>query len=97
MATDSDKTAEKIKQLPDGEPLYIATGIDHGGLEVDEIGIATDDLKALVSELETAKRALEFYAENGRLCRLIHSEGDAGRNALAADGGKIAFQALKSD
>jgi hypothetical protein len=38
--------------------------------------------------------ALEWYAEQTRLCRLIHSEGDAGRNALAADGGKRAREAL---
>jgi hypothetical protein len=39
-------------------------------------------------------KALEWYGEQARLCRLIHSEGDAGRNALAADGGGIAREAL---
>lgn len=34
--------------------------------------------------------ALEWYAEQTRLCRLIHSEGDSGRYALSADGGKRA-------
>lgn len=34
--------------------------------------------------------ALEWYGENARLCRLIHSEGDAGRHALSEDGGKRA-------
>lgn len=38
--------------------------------------------------------ALEWYAEHARLCRLIHSEGDKGRSALAADGGKRAREAL---
>ena len=38
--------------------------------------------------------ALEWYGEQARLCRLIHSEGDAGRTALAADGGKRATAAL---
>lgn len=37
---------------------------------------------------------LRWYAEQARLCRLIHSEGDAGRNALAADGGAKAREAL---
>lgn len=34
--------------------------------------------------------ALAWYGEQARLARLIHSEGDAGRNALQADGGKRA-------
>lgn len=34
--------------------------------------------------------ALEWYGEQARLARLIHSEGDAGRQALASDGGKRA-------
>ena len=38
--------------------------------------------------------ALEWYAEQARLCRFIHREGDAGRNALSADGGKRAREAL---
>lgn len=40
------------------------------------------------------EEALTWYAEQARLCRLIHSEGDAGRNALAADGGERARAAL---
>ena len=38
--------------------------------------------------------ALEWYGENARLFRLIHSEGDPGRNALSADGGKKAAEAI---
>jgi hypothetical protein len=38
--------------------------------------------------------ALEWYGEQARLCRLIHSEGDAGRHALSDDGGKFARAAL---
>jgi len=33
---------------------------------------------------------LEWYGEQARLARLIHSEGDAGRHALQDDGGKRA-------
>ena len=44
-----------------------------------------------LAELEAE---LAWYGEQARLCRLIHSEGDAGRNALAADGGKRAREAL---
>jgi len=50
-----------------------------------------DALAARVADLEAA---LGWYGENARLCRLIHSEGDIGRNALAEDGGKRAAAAL---
>lgn len=40
------------------------------------------------------REALEWYGEQARLARLIHSEGDAGRHALAADGGKRAREVL---
>ena len=40
------------------------------------------------------REALEWYGEQARLARLIHSEGDKGRNALAADGGEKARAAL---
>ena len=43
------------------------------------------------------REALEWYEEQTRLARLIHSEGDKGRNALAADGGKKACAALAGD
>ena len=46
-----------------------------------------------VTKLETA---LAWYGEQSRLCRLIHSEGDPGRHALAADGGKRARDAFKT-
>lgn len=59
---------------------------------------------ALVALHERAERAeaentklrevLEWYGEQARLCRLIHAEGDAGRNALSADGGEKARAAL---
>lgn len=41
--------------------------------------------------------ALKWYGEQARLCRLIHSEGDAGRNALSNDGGKRAIEALQEN
>jgi hypothetical protein len=46
---------------------------------------------ARIKELETV---LEWYGEQARLARLIHSEGDAGRHALAMDGGKKARATL---
>lgn len=38
--------------------------------------------------------ALEWYGERARLARLIHDEGDSGRQALAHDGGQKAREAL---
>lgn len=57
--------------------------------------IATPDQTAALDKLiaEAVKpyvEALAWYGEQARLARLIHSEGDAGRNALQADGGKRA-------
>jgi hypothetical protein len=43
------------------------------------------------------REALEWYGEQARLARLIHSEGDAGRHALADDGGKRARAALSQE
>lgn len=40
------------------------------------------------------EQELAWYGEQARLARLIHSEGDKGRNALAADGGRRARSAL---
>lgn len=41
--------------------------------------------------------ALEWYGEQARLARLIHSEGTKGRQALASDGGERAKIALAKD
>ena len=59
----------------------------------------TDKLEAAIiaekpDENAQMIEALEWYAENARLCRLIHSGGDAGRRALAADGGARARAVL---
>lgn len=51
-------------------------------------------LRARLAQLESilaeAREAVQWYGEQSRLARLIHQEGDAGRHALAADGGKRA-------
>lgn len=47
---------------------------------IEDWSKANDRIKAL-------EGALGWYAEQTSLCRLIHSEGDVGRNALANDGG----------
>ena len=67
--------------------------------------IIRDDLVAAVKAERRARwkaelalgeirEVVKWYAEQARLCRLIHSEGDAGRNALANDGGELARKAL---
>jgi hypothetical protein len=68
-----------------------------------ELGKECDKQAARIAELEAevaaAREVIEWYGEQARLARLIHSEGDAGRNALAADGGKHAraFLARNTD
>ena len=49
------------------------------------------DLRA---ENERLRKELTWYGEQSRLARIIHSEGDAGRHALQADGGNRARAAL---
>lgn len=49
---------------------------------------------ARIKELE---EVVAWYGEQARLARLIHSEGDIGRHALALDGGKRARQILSAD
>lgn len=49
---------------------------------------------ALSAENQRLRKALEWYGEQARLARLIHSEGDIGRQSLAMDGGKRAREAL---
>lgn len=57
---------------------------------------ADERIAALEADTAALVEALGFYELQTRLCRLIHSEGDAGRNALAKDGGEIARAAVSS-
>jgi len=69
-----------------------------GFVEADTIGKAITALPAADPltdpRVQALVQALEWYREQARLARLIHSEGDAGRHALQADGGKRAAAAL---
>jgi hypothetical protein len=58
---------------------------------LSKILIREASLELYVKELS---EVLKWYGENSRLARLIHSEGDAGRHALAADGGYLANRTL---
>jgi hypothetical protein len=63
--------------------------------EIEQLRIAYAELEAKKdAEIERLREAVVWYGEQARLARLIHSEGDAGRNALAADGGQRARAAL---
>jgi hypothetical protein len=52
---------------------------------------------ALKAEVARLREALEWYGEQARLCRIIHSAGDAGRTALSEDGGSRARATLKGN
>ena len=52
------------------------------------------ELRRLEAANAELLESLSFYAEQARLCRLIHSEGDPGRNSLAKDGGNKARAAI---
>ena len=58
---------------------------------------ADDRCEALAAERDVLREALAWYREQARLARLIHSEGDAGRHALADDGGDRARAALTGE
>ncbi len=66
--------------------------------EYEEIAADNVMLEERVEELEAklakAVDTLEWYAEQARLCRLIHSGGDSGRHALQEDGGNKARTTL---
>lgn len=56
-----------------------------------------DRATAAEARADRLAKELEWYGEQSRLARLIHSEGDAGRNAIASDGGKRARAALQQE
>ena len=58
---------------------------------------AANRIEALETERDALRDALEWYGDQTRLARLIHSEGDAGRHALAEDGGDRARAALNRE
>ena len=52
------------------------------------------EIDALKAQRDALLAALGWYGEHSRLARLITSEGDAGRNAIASDGGQKAREAI---
>ncbi|HEV7352546.1 MAG TPA: hypothetical protein VGN74_05395 [Brevundimonas sp.] len=84
---------------------YARKGEDRSDYDADAAFIAAANpatvldliarIRHLEAEREKDREALLFYAEQSRLARLIHSEGDAGRQAISEDGGKIARARLE--
>lgn len=54
-----------------------------------------DALAEQLARIAALEKALGWYGEQARLARLIHSEGDKGRYALAEDGGSRARATLE--
>lgn len=68
--------------------------------EYDPVGHDAWEAAAAITDLHAENQrlceALAWYGEQARLARLIHSEGDAGRRNLEADGGSRARAALRN-
>ena len=60
----------------------------------DRVIDALEERSAPDTHVRLLREELEWYGEQARLARLSHSGGDAGRHALAADGGKRARAAI---
>lgn len=73
--------------FPSGSPVFELVPVVGARAEI----IANARLVAAAPELLAA---LEWYGEQARLARLITSEGDAGRHAIARDGGELARSLL---
>ena len=76
--------------------LY-SSDIDANARRIARVPAMEDALTAQAAEIERLRQVLEWYGEQARLARLIHSEGDKGRHALAGDGGKRARAALSKE
>jgi hypothetical protein len=92
--------SEKIEALLDE---YFNLGVAEGreGRNHDTLNGDAQRVRYAISynyleRVRAMEAALGWYAEQARLCRLVHSEGDAGRHALAGDGGKRARAALSN-
>lgn len=54
-------------------------------------------IELLQKENAKLRETLEWYGEQARLCRLVTSEGEKGRQALDHDGGKKAQSVLNGE
>lgn len=67
----------------------VARLLEYYGIQETALNTALNALPAVrtAPDVGAILAVLWWYGEQARLARLIHSEGDAGRNALQADGG----------
>lgn len=79
-----------VREIPEGRKSIRAIKY----VNANAIEALQSEAAALRDEVARLRGELEWYGEQSRLARLIHSEGDVGRHALAADGGKRARAAL---
>ena len=83
--------------LGDKKSIKAVQSAVHYAGQIEEYRKAfADRLKQVEAERDALKAELEWYGEQARLARLIHSEGDKGRHALQDDGGKRARRALEA-
>jgi hypothetical protein len=100
VVAERDEAREKIRGVSEAMLpflLELASKGKTGILSTEAVPMLVADRDLLRARVEELEKALAWYGEQARLCRLIHSEGDAGRNALAADGGARARVALPPD
>lgn len=70
----------------------LCTRVLEAEAKLETVYAVADERLARIKVLE---EALRWYGEQTQLAKLIHSEGDSGRNALAKDGGDRARKALE--
>lgn len=94
------KTMREVlpKLVYSNDPRHAAVAAEYASYTRPATDMAAVDTSgyAEVIDLAAVVEALEWYGEQARLCRLIHSGGDEGRHNLQADGGNRASTALQS-
>jgi hypothetical protein len=93
MLTDEQKIIDDLRKLTGFLLSDDVDGLLPGGFSSPDD--AADLIECLQARVKVLEKALQWYGEQARLAKLIHSEGDSGRNALAKDGGKRARTALQ--
>lgn len=81
--------------MKQGDPTFagLAARLRAGTVTPADLDAAADAIDGC-QRVDWLVQTLAWYGEQARLARLIHSEGDAGRHAIAADGGDKARDAL---
>lgn len=83
---------KEVIQKASSAILELITNLEDAQGEIRALRATEAGLIERVKELEEGVR---WYGEQSRLCRLVHSEGESGRNALSNDGGRKARALLE--